>query len=265
MMVTNGSRPYGGKSGYPRSAVRKAAGVIDFNEADRRLAQAKQRFAVLHSIIRDRLKLRDDDESRVLFAAYPSLVSRTISGDLCLTGRATMTVSEIYEAKPETVIKQADSFTDDMLSLLKKYVEPWTYVTGHRNKFAGHGYCAVANDGPNESGAETAEVTNMPYMSFTAGPGFLQWQFYNPAVSLFPYESRARWFRTFNDDYMIINYSKTAVVPPGEPAEYNNPIDLAKATLGGPMHPTAEGQAHIADAVIQEALSKLRAGSKGNQ
>jgi len=64
---------------------------------------------------------------------------------------------------------------------------------------------------------------------------------------------------------MIINYSKTAVVSPGEPAQFNDPIDLAEIPLGGPMHPTAEGHAYIADAVIQAARAKLKIGATTNQ
>jgi len=182
MMVTNGSRAYPGQVGYPASLIRKVAGVIDFDQGRQRLAQAKFRFEALHSVIKDRLKLRDDDESRVLFAAYPSLLSATTSGDLCPTGRASMTVSEIFEAKPADVIKQGDHFTEqDMLPTLNQYAAPWTYVTGHRSKFVGHGFCAVGTNGPNESGTGTAEIANMPYIPLTSSG---QWQFIIP---LFPY------------------------------------------------------------------------------
>jgi hypothetical protein len=263
MMVTNGSQGYAGQISYPLWLLNKVLKPIDFDTGRQKLAQAKFRFEALHSVIKDRLKLRDDDESRVLFAAYPPLVSANENGDLCQTGRATMTVSEIFEVKTDDVIKDANNFTEhDMRPKLEQYAAPWTYVQGHRSKFIGHGYCAVGARGPNESGTGAAEITNMPYMRFTRGAGFNEWQFYNPAVSLFPYESRTRWFRTFNDDYMIVNYSEKAVVPAGEPAQFNDPIDLAKIPAGGPMHPTAEGQAYIADAVIQAARGKLNIGSQ---
>jgi hypothetical protein len=266
MVVTNSSQHYPGQIGYPVSLLRKVAGVIDFDTARQKLAQARLRFEALHSVIKGRLNLRDDDDSRVIFASYPSLVSATENGGLCQTGRATMTVSEIFEVKADDVIKEADNFAEhDMLPKLEQYAIPWTYVQAHRAKFVGHGYCAVNTEGANESGINTAEITSMPYMRFTSGPGFNQWQFYNPAVFLFPYESRTRWFRTFNDDYMIINYSKRAVVPSGEPAQFNDPIDLAQVPQGGPMHPTAEGHAYIADAVIQAAIAKLNPEVTGNQ
>ncbi len=203
MMLTNGTT---GQVSYSAHFLRKMMNVIDFDTARQKLMQLKLRFEALHSVIKNRLKLRDDDESPVLFAAYPSLVSANENGSLCPTGRAT-----------------------------------------------------------NESGTGTAEIQGMPYMRFTSGSGFNRWQFYNPSSALFPYESRTRWFRTFNDDYMIINYSKNAVVPPGEPAQFNNPIELAQAAASGPFHPTAEGHARIADAVIQAAIAKLKLRAGGRQ
>jgi hypothetical protein len=263
MFVTNGSQHYPGQISYSADTVRKIAGVIDFNAGTQRLSQAKPRFEALHAVIKSRLALRDGDESRVLFASYPSIVSATANGDLCPTGRASMTVSEIFEAQPEEVIKQADDFTErHMLPALAQYAAPWTYVQGHRSRYVGHGYCATATGGPNESGTGTAEITNMPYLVLSGGDG--NWQFYNPSSAFFPYESRARWIRSFNDDYMIINYSKTAPVSPENPAQFNNPIDLARAPTGGPMHPTAEGHTYIADAVIQAARAKLKIGATGD-
>jgi hypothetical protein len=177
-----------------------------------------------------------------------------------------MTVSEIYEVKPANDIPDADSFTEhDMIPALQRYVSPWTFVQAHRSKYIGHGYCASSNAGPDESGRGTAEMLNMPYMRTTQGTGFLQWQFFDPSTDLFPYESRTRWFRTFNDDYMIINYSQNPQAALDNPANFNNPVDLAFATVGGPFHPTAEGHAFIADAIIQAARPKLRIDATNSQ
>lgn len=61
---------------------------------------------------------------------------------------------------------------------------------------------------------------------------------------------------------MIINYFKNRAPPLEE--RYNNPVDLAQIPKSGPMHPTAEGQAHIADAVIKTARKILKIGGSSD-
>jgi hypothetical protein len=261
MVLTNGTSRYPGQVQYSDKVLRKLAGVISFDLAREKLAQLKPRFEALHSVIKDRLKFRDDDESRVLFAAYPPLVSAEKDDRLCPTGRKTMTISEIFEVKRESVVEDAYKFNErDMLPKLEEYVRPWTFEKSHRTRFIGHGYCAFSSGGPDESGKGTAEIPSMPYMLATGGNE--EWQYFNPNLDLFPYESRTRWFRTFNDDYMIINYFKNRA-PPLE-QRYNNPVDLAQIPKSGPMHPTAEGQAHIADAVIKTARKILKIGGSSD-
>ncbi len=62
------------------------------------------------------------------------------------------------------------------------------------------------------------------------------------------YASRDRWMRTFDDAYLCSNTWSEGHYPTG-PNRRLNAVDIAMLTLGGPAHPTAEGQAHFADAV----------------
>jgi len=261
MTVTNGSGHFPGQVSYSAAELRAGAGATDFTAADAKLARLKPRFEALHSVVKNRLNLQGNDESRVLFASYPSIVAATASGGLCPIGRATMTVSNAFQVQSEDVIKQAADFAEQGNSTMEQYAAPWTYVQSYRSKYVGHGYCAINAASPNESGKGTAEIVSMPYT--TNDPG-MQWLFFNPAVSLYPYESRGRWFRTFNDDYMIVNYSKTPEIPLKNPAQYNDALDLVLAATGGPMHPTAEGQSYIADGIIQAARAKLNISADGN-
>jgi hypothetical protein len=96
----------------------------------------------------------------------------------------------------------------------------------------------------------------MPYLP-VSGEHALTWQYYAPDTQFYPYESRKRWFRTFNDDYLLTNYSDRRIkLAPYEEA-FENAIDLAVIPRGGPMHPTAEGHAHIADAVVRVVRAKI--------
>jgi hypothetical protein len=88
-------------------------------------------------------------------------------------------------------------------------------LKSHRAEFIGHGYCTFSDNSSNESKRGTAQIQGMPYMRLTSGQGGLaEWQYLNPSVDLFPYESRTRWFRTFNDDYMIIMSTGLLAKPP---------------------------------------------------
>jgi hypothetical protein len=165
MMLTNSISL--GQVRYSANFLRKFMKVINFDTARQKLTQLKFRFEALHSVIKNRLKLRDDDESRVLVASYPPLVSTNENGGLCPTGRATMTVSEIFEVKTDDVIKHADDFArHDMLPTLLQYTAPWTYVQEHQSNFVGHGYCASSDHGPNESGADTGNTRHAVYAPY---------------------------------------------------------------------------------------------------
>jgi hypothetical protein len=99
------------------------------------------------------LKIKDDDKSRIIFTAYPSLFSLDTHGGLCPSGRASMTVSEVFQVQDAAIIKKADDFEERrFIPQLKRYTQPWTYIDDHRPAFVGHGYCAQGDDTPNESG-----------------------------------------------------------------------------------------------------------------
>jgi hypothetical protein len=68
--------------------------------------------------------------------------------------------------------------------------------------------------------------------------------------------SRQRWFRTLNDAFLTDHFHTA----PGTPfVNKNDSWRLAAAAAySGAFHPTSEGQAVIADAVLQQARCVLR-------
>lgn len=84
------------------------------------------------------------------------------------------------------------------------------------------------------------------------------WTPYNPA-DYRAYAARQRWFRTPNDAFMTGNFhveagllTKVLRIEPFAPFQL-----ILASTYSGAFHPTAEGQAAIADAVVDKARSVL--------
>ncbi|MGE3711498.1 MAG: hypothetical protein AB7G35_17745, partial [Hyphomicrobiaceae bacterium] len=84
------------------------------------------------------------------------------------------------------------------------------------------------------------------------------WVPYNPG-DFQPYASRQRWFRTPNDAFMTGNFHvSTSLVRRVLKFETLSWFQLLlAATYSGAFHPTAEGQAVIADAVVERARAVL--------
>ena len=125
----------------------------------------------------------------------------------------------------------------------------WSFADSHRDKFIGRGICAGVNDGAYAQG----EDLRLPRKN---GDG---WQPYNPS-EFNPYQSRSRWFRTPNDAYLTAHFHATGTVL-RRALSYNRLSwfqVLLASTYSGAFHPTAEGQAAIADAVTNTARSVLK-------
>jgi hypothetical protein len=91
-----------------------------------------------------------------------------------------------------------------------------------------------------------------------------KWTPYNPA-DYQPYASRQRWFRTPNDAFMTANFhvaagllTKVLKIEPFAPFQL-----VLASTYSGAFHPTAEGQAAIADAVVSKARAVLAKYGEG--
>ena len=121
----------------------------------------------------------------------------------------------------------------------------WSYVDGHRKVFAGHGICA---------GTASRGANDLRFPRKIDG----QWQPFNPSEYQ-PYASRRRWFRTPNDAFLTGNYHvATSIMKNALSFRRAAWLQLVLAsTYSGAFHPTAEGQAVIADAVVHKARAVL--------
>ncbi|GAJ96072.1 hypothetical protein RRH01S_16_00220 [Rhizobium rhizogenes NBRC 13257] len=233
------------------SIYQHAANVITIGEAETRMQRLAKRFNMLEAAIADRFEMRDP--SHVLLTAYPRLTRGETS--FCGSGNRGMNVSTFFSIvehdSPETVTpRTADQIVDELNDNIRGVARHngWTFADDHVGKFAGHSFCDFGDErGPVGDAIESWDI---PHKKRSDGQA--NWQVFNPSTAFYPYESRKRWVRTFNDAYMLSFYFKGAAI--NEPAKDEDfGVWQAERSLGGPMHPSAQGHAHIADAMLKKA------------
>jgi hypothetical protein len=124
----------------------------------------------------------------------------------------------------------------------------WTFVESHRAAFRGRGICASFTDAP----WSMSDELRLPRKRNGV------WEPYNPSQWR-AYASRQRWFRTPNDAFMTGNFHVSqSLLQSVLNTQTLSWIQLLLAsTYSGAFHPTAEGQAAIADAVVEQARNVL--------
>jgi hypothetical protein len=120
----------------------------------------------------------------------------------------------------------------------------WSFVDAHVPQFQGRGLCA----GWTENALNSADDLRFPRKIDG------RWAPFNPAEWR-PYASRQRWFRTPNDAFLTghfhVGQGLLRSVMKNQGYEWVQ--ILLAATYSGAFHPTAEGHAAIADAVVERA------------
>ncbi|WP_417417221.1 hypothetical protein [Hoeflea sp.] len=233
-----------------------AAGGISLTEARSNIDKLDGRYSMLAKAIDQKLEM--EDPSKVVLTGYPSPVFDA-NQRYCKSGRKGMNASRFFTlAGPEQTrgkanIKQANAVLDELNSKIRRLANShgFTFVDSHFERFKKHGICATT------AGRRNAEKLDLPHMK----AGTSNWAVFNPATNFYPYAKRQRWFRTFNDSLMLMYHYKANAYEE-KPVDQGNPVFLALRTLGGPVHPTAEGHAAMADAIYCAAAKKLLAGQK---
>lgn len=138
----------------------------------------------------------------------------------------------------------------------------WHFVDAHREPFLKHGICAQKRAG---SSVSAAESLMLPYYHSVRNQRDRWSDFepfaanretdFSPTRDTRAYAPRERWFRTLNDICLFVQFRAKGAPPPPERWGL---IDLVEACLGGPFHPTAEGHAHIANAVYDQVKTILQ-------
>ncbi len=220
------------------------------------------------------------DASHVILTSYPDLLVDE-TGKVCEAGGTEDGTEDTFPAN-----QSMDAFSSwlattsgrlnsvhEQLSELHTRMKTlagdlgWTFAGRvYEDKvFTRHGFCAQSS----KFASDPAEVLMIPCwgqadratqtcQSSWSGE-IKQWRPYNPAEQNYPYALRQRWVRTFNDAYMTIN--QKVVTKDGQIDDKASAQTFSEAT--GAMHPNAEGQAAMADAILMD-IRKSVAETLGN-
>lgn len=213
------------------------------------LGTLAMRYKSLDRAIRNILHIPWDEADRVLLTAYPGLALLEDGQTVCPSGRAGMDVLQDFKLSAGKA--REGSILAERLNQLMRTVAAdhgWSFVEKHRKEFLGRGICA----GWSGAAFSTADDLRLPRKIDGV------WKPYNPA-DYRPYASRQRWFRTPNDAFLTGNFHVPAnLIQKVLQVETLSWFQLVLAsTYSGAFHPTAEGHAAIADAVVETARGVL--------
>lgn len=225
-------------------------GLIGTAEASTRLDHLDERYKALNRAVHYILHIPWDEADRVLLTAYPPMALIGDGRKVCPDGNAGMEVDKAFSLSSARA-RAGTWVADKLYRKMKRSARAmrWSFVDDHIPEFLGRGICA----GYTKGALETADDLRIPRKNHGA------WAPYNPA-DYEPYASRQRWFRTPNDAFMTGNFHVSQTILRevlSFEALSRFQLTLA-ATYSGAFHPTAEGQAAIADAVVGRAREILK-------
>lgn len=246
--------------GDPVSKIFKAAaGGISIRQARNYMDGLDHRFGLLASAIEDKLEIAD--KSKVVMTLYPTPMFDQ-DNNLCAAGRKGMNVSNLLRIRNvqpgESPIDPSDAqaFVNELNGKLKTLAvgKGWTTVESHLERYRKHGICA---DSPSTAPVKTAAFFDIPRKRDGADWERVNGQRFDPTRDFFPYASRGRWFRTFNDAFLAAQYFKTNAYEVKDDFDRKSPFYFAFRAMGGPFHPTAEGLAATGDGLYCAAAKIL--------
>jgi lysophospholipase L1-like esterase len=215
------------------------------------------------------------DPARVILTAYPDILEDE-TGKVCAAGEEGVD-EDLYAAnqsldgfqswlvvtpgKLKSAHDQLERLHTRMSEIAGDY--GWTFAArayGDR-PFRGRGFCAQNQDRKQDP----AEVLMLPCWGkakrdtqtcgFNLSGKIRDWRPYNPQTQNYPYALRQRWVRTFNDAWMVINQK---VIRRGNGAIDEEASSRVFSETTGAMHPTAEGHAAMADAILMDLRPTIR-------
>lgn len=232
-----------------KSSLRSLGGwfgqVQGITEAQAGLDLLTDRYKALNRAFHTLIHIPWNEPDRVILTAYPPLVLLEDGRSLCPDGTSGMTVlSDFYLSKQKSA--EASVAAERLQGIMRDSAKAygWSFADAHRADFRGRGLCA----GWSRDALTTADDLRLP--RFVDG----KWQPYNPSEWR-AYATRQRWFRTPNDAFLTGHFhvpqSMMQSVLKQQGLEW---VQLLLAsTYSGAFHPTAEGQAAIADSVAAKA------------
>lgn len=219
--------------------------ILNSQQAQGKISDLKLRYKALRRALHNVLQIPWGQADRILLTAYPNMTFRDKGKRICDNGAMGMTVSPVFSLSSDKA-QRAESFANNLNKAMKTVAKSykWTFVDGHREAFTSHGICARDETLP-------APLSENPDLPLWEGD---KWVPYNPSEYA-PYARRERWFRTPNDAYLTghLHISGPVIRNLFKFKSLSQLQVLIAGTYSGAFHPTAEGQAVMADALYGEA------------
>lgn len=207
-------------------------------------------------------------KQNIYLTAFPS-IERNQNGKICAYAKKSDTSARKLAANREIIagmtmlptkswfsfsgnkMLKASTFSEELISAMKIATtkHKLVFIDKHRKEFETHGVCAQASN----AGSKNHERMLAPFYIKTSVKKKVGWYKGYSAYNYDCYRSRQRWIRSFDDAFFCANTIRGKY--PSKRGR--NEEHIAMMSLGGPLHPTAEGHSHIADAVIN-SLRKLK-------
>jgi len=220
------------------------------------LRQLKARYRSLKRALHNILYIPWAESDRIILTGYPGIALLKDEGMVCPSGRAGMEVLSEY-ALNHNRARDGEEVAERLHKMMRRQARRhgWRFAESHRKAFLGRSICA-GGEGP-----DTAIANDLRFPRKVGG----LWRPYNPA-DFRPYAQRRRWFRTPNDAFLTGNFHATSRLLKRVLRRKRllwTQVLLA-SIYSGAFHPTAEGQAAIADSVAEQARLVLeRYGQDG--
>ena len=219
------------------------------SEADQALLRLDAKYKSLNRALHSLLYVPWDESDRILLVSYPGMALAGDGSETCKDGHAGMEVVADFQLS-EQKLREGAWIADKLHHVMRDSADKngWTFVETHRRAFIDRGICS----GRAEDGANIHDDLRLPRKVDGV------WKPYNPA-DYQAYASRQRWFRTPNDGFMTGNFHVEASLLQKVLKFSTLPSFqlLLASTYSGAFHPTAEGHAAIADAVVDKARAVL--------
>jgi hypothetical protein len=219
-------------------------------ESEALLERLDARYKAMNRALHGILHIPWDESDRIILTAYPPFALLDDQGAMCPDGSAGMEVFNEFSITQKAALSSS-WLADKLDQIMNKSaaLHGWTFVSAHRKTFVGRGLCAGHTSGL----GSIADDLRLPRRHGNV------WVPYNPA-HFQPYTARQRWFRTPNDAFMTGNFHVTGSVMQKvlKLQSFSWFQVLLASTYSGAFHPTAEGHAAIADAVVEQARHVLK-------
>jgi lysophospholipase L1-like esterase len=236
-----------------KSILRRLGGwfgqVHGFTEATAQLDALDDRLKSVNRALHNLLHVPWAESDRIILTAYPPMAILDDGKSVCPDGQAGMTVLPEF-ALSQAKAREGNTAAERLNAIMQESAQQhqWSFADGHRITFSGRGLCAGQSAGPWTMNDELRIPRKIDGKWEPFSPS--DWRAYAP---------RQRLFRTPNDAFMTGNFhvAQSLMQKVLNTQGYAWVQLLLASVYSGAFHPSAEGQAAIADAVVEKARGVL--------